>query len=171
MLIPLAFVARTANRNAGLIAASLAFTVLTGCGQPEEPRPELIPVKGTFAINGKPAEGAMLVFHPANGEEFDVRGTRPRAIVGQDGQFSMTTYQSDDGIPVGEYDLSVLWFDNPDASNPHDKLGGRYAVPGKSNLRVLIDENTTELEPLTMAGVRFATRRPRSDPADFDQVD
>lgn len=154
-----------------VVAAAATILAASGCGPAGEARPDLMPVTGQLSINGKPASGAMLVFHPSSKVDFDARGTRPRATVEQDGHFQVTTYQSGDGIPVGDYDLSVLWFDNPDGSNPHDKLGGQYAVPERSNLHVTISDGTSELAPLEIKGARIVPRRRRSGSQDVDQVD
>ncbi|HBL44956.1 MAG TPA: hypothetical protein DDZ90_16355, partial [Planctomycetaceae bacterium] len=88
-----------------------------GCGN-SDVRPDLQTVEGRLTINGEPAAGAMLVFYPAQGEEFDSRGSRPRAKVEENGNFQVTTYQSGDGAPAGDYQVGILWFDNPDSSTP-----------------------------------------------------
>lgn len=164
---------RPRGRRMVPIVSVLACLAGLGCGAEGEDRPELVAVEGTIEINGEPPEGAMLVFHPADGEAFDARGSRPRATVSEDGSFSVTTYRDGDGIPVGEYDVAILWFDNPDSSSPHDKLGGRYARPEQADIRVSVDQETTQLEPITIEGARIVPRRPRSGSggADFDQVE
>lgn len=173
MPMPVASKARPwAQRSIPFVASmallSLAFA---GCGPAGESRPEVIPVEGSLTINGKPAEGAMLVFHPSHGEEFDARGSRPRANVEKDGHFQVTTYDAGDGLPAGEYDVAVLWFDDPNSAAPHDKLGGRYAVPGKPELHISVTPETSQLEPLEIKGAKITSRRPRSNSYDVDQVD
>lgn len=157
--------------NLLLIGLALhAFTSL-GCGGPEETRPEVHPVQGSITINGQPPEGAMLVFHPADEADFDARGTRPRATVQSDGQFSITTYQEGDGIPTGTYDVAVLWFDDPDASNPHDKLGGRYASPDRADIQITVNEDLTELPPIEIEGAQIVPRRPQQRVVDRDGLE
>ena len=159
--------------QAGLLLIGLALLPWTGlgCGAPEEARPEVHPVGGSITINGEPPEGALLVFHPADGTEFDARGTRPRATVRPDGQFSVTTYQDGDGIPTGSYDVTVLWFDDPDATSPHDKLGGRYATPDRAGIQVTVDETSTEIAPITIDQARIVPRRARSRTVDDDGLE
>lgn len=161
------------RRRADLLLIGLALLPWTGlgCGAAEEPRPEVHPVKGSITINGEPPEGALLVFHPANGAEFDERGTRPRATVEPDGQFSVTTYQDGDGIPTGSYDVTVLWFDDPDATTPHDRLGGRYATPDQAGIQVTVDESATEIAPITIDRARIVPRRGRSRTVDHDGLE
>ena len=148
------------------------LVVLAGCGAEEEIRPDLSPAAGSLMINGEPAAGAMLVFDPADGKEFDARGTRPRATVQEDGTFEVTTYQQGDGAPAGDYQVAVLWFENPDASNPWDKLGNQYANPKKTDIRVTVREGENQWEPIKIENARILSRPPaRPNAKDFDQVD
>ena len=78
------------------VFALIASVHLAGCGPEDEVRPPLQPAEGMLTINNQPAAGAMLVLHPANGKGFDSRMTRPRATVGADGKFHLTTYQEGD---------------------------------------------------------------------------
>jgi hypothetical protein len=125
---------------------------------------------GTLTINEEPAAGAMLVFHPADAEGFDARQTRPRAEVGPDGLFQVTTYQQGDGAPAGDYKVGILWFRNPDASSPWDKLQGQYANPKTTGIEVTIREGVNLLDPIDITGATVVENPPK-DPTDHDQVD
>jgi hypothetical protein len=151
------------------VAALLAFC-FAGCDSGEE-RPELQPATGMLAINGKVPVGATIVLHPADGQPFDSRGTKPQATVKPDGAFELTTYQAGDGAPVGEYAVSVLWFDDPQSSTPWDKLGGRLADPKRSNLRLTIEAGRSILDPIVITDVPVVEKRPRRPTKDADQVD
>ncbi len=159
------------RRRSATILLAIACGLLAGCGSDEEVRPPLQPVQGVLTINNRPAEGAMLVLHPANGEGFDSRMTRPRAVVGADGRFHVTTYQDGDGAPVGDYRVAILWFANPDSNSPWDKLQGRYSDPANTGIQISIKEGQTELEPISLTGVRVVERPPPTNSPDFDQVD
>lgn len=153
-------------------AAVALLVCLCGCGAEEEVRPDLYPVEGSLIINGKPAGGAMLVLHPANGKNFDERGSRPRATVNEDGTFHVTTYQNGDGAPVGDYRVALLWFDDPDSNNPWDKLGNQYANPEKTEIRVSVQEGENAWEPIQIENARVLERPPRRQMGkDYDQVD
>lgn len=156
--------------RAYLIPVATLVMLACGCGPPEEVRPELHPAKGSLWINGQPAEGAMLVFHRPGREMLDARGTRPTATVDEAGNFALTTYQEGDGAPAGEYLVSILWFDNPDSSSPHDRLGNRFANPQRSEIQVTIEPGRAELEPIRLEGVQLVTRQSRIT-RDLDQVD
>jgi len=142
-----------------------------GCGPPAEVRPVLIPVQGSLLVNGKPAAGAMVVFHPAGGTSIDERGSRPKATVLPDGSFEVTTYQAGDGAPAGDYDVAVLWLVNNGGDSSWDKLRGAYADPERTNLRVSIDEQGGMLDPIRIDGAAIAPPPPPSADTDFDQVD
>ncbi|MBW3538917.1 MAG: hypothetical protein KY476_01475 [Planctomycetes bacterium] len=144
---------------------------LCGCGGPQEERPALQPAQGSLFINGKPAEGAMLVLHRADGKNFDARGTRPRATVGADGSFEVTTYQGGDGAPPGDYQVAVMWLDDPDSSTPWDKLGDRYSDPKQTGIRISIEEGESQLDPIRIEKVRIFNRPPSGTANDYDQVD
>ena len=151
--------------------ALAALGLLCGCGPPDEVRPELHPAQGTLTINGRPAEGALLVFHPADGRPFDSRGTRPTATVDADGAFELKTYQTGDGAPAGDYRVAVLWLADPDSDSPWDKLGGRFADPEAADLRVSVEPGHALLDPIRLEGVPVTPRRSAANARDYDQVD
>ncbi len=151
-----------------LLLCSLAI----GCG-PSEQRPELFPAHGSLLINGKPAAGAFVIFYPTDNRSFDERGTRPKATVREDGSFEVTTYQAGDGIPLGDYELGVMWIDDPESSNATDRLQGRFADPKRSDLRASILPRDNALDPIELDRVSVSKRSASRglDSRDPDQVD
>lgn len=83
----------------------LAAMPLTGCSKKNADQLPVHPVAGQVTYNGKPAAGAMVVFHPKNpvGKEL-----KPNARVDQQGNYSLSTYSDGDGAPVGEYTVTVV---------------------------------------------------------------
>lgn len=133
-----------------------------GCGGTSEPpRPETHPAQGKFFVNGRPASGATVVLHPADGRDFDALGTRPKGTVGEDGSFTVRTYADEDGAPAGEYRVCFYWWENPEAATPRDRLGQRFLNPSQSRWTVRITEGENTLEPIRLQGVA----RQRSNPA------
>lgn len=130
---------------------SLIVASLLGCER-GEPRPELHPVHGSLSVNGQPAEGALLSFHPAGGRNFDARGSRPWATVERDGSFTVSTYSHHDGAPGGEYRISVAWLDDPSSSDPVDRLAGRYASPAQSQWHVHVVPGENRLAAYEIKG-------------------
>jgi hypothetical protein len=139
--------ARPTRRQAIGGAASLLL-LLTGCG---ETWVEVFPVTGSIKIDGKNPEGARLTLNPVNpsGENIVI----PTAGVKADGSFTVTSYQSDDGAPPGEYVVTIRW-------NQYDeKIGGAgpnvlpelYADPKTSPIKVTVNAGgPTTLEPITV---------------------
>ena len=120
-------------------------------------------VAGTVLFRGEPAAGALVIFHPKQAQNPN-EVKRPSARVGDDGTFALTTRQSGDGAPTGEYGVSIVWFDDEgrqessgafgapqeNAGNP-DRLKGKYANPANSGLAtVTIGEGHNELPPFNL---------------------
>ncbi|QDT52106.1 hypothetical protein Pan44_01150 [Caulifigura coniformis] len=146
------------------VVASLLSVALVGCGAEEDVRPALQPAQGTLTINGKPAQGALVVLHPADGKNFDSRGSRPQGAVGQDGAFKVTTYQDGDGAPAGDYNVAILWFGKSGNASA-DLLAGAYARPEQTGIRITVAPGSTELEPIEIKGARLmaAPAKPSKD--------
>lgn len=129
------------------LAPVLAVFVLfaAGCarGDAGPARASVHPVAGKLLVADRPAVNARLAFHPAGGS---LGGVYPVGVAGADGRFRLTTYTTDDGAPEGEYVVTVLWpndtfpADECEIVNPanHDRLGGLYLDPAKSELRATV---------------------------------
>jgi len=104
------------------------------------------PVQGKVFFEGTPAANAHVVFHRPlpDGKRYEYGGD---ALVEADGSFTMTTYTANDGVPVGDYAVTVtlrepMW---DDASKPGpNRLPQRYSKPATSELRVKVKEGTNE---------------------------
>jgi hypothetical protein len=81
----------------GTLVALLPFAALS-CGDGEDRKP-VYPVQGQLVVDGKPARGAYVLFHPVN--DADPQATRPHGQVSQDGTFLLSTYRVNDGAPSG----------------------------------------------------------------------
>jgi hypothetical protein len=100
----------------------LVLVSLVGCNSKAGPPPiPVCPTSGQATFNGKPAAGALLVFHPAGDVALPAL---PRATVASDGSFRVGTNTADDGLPEGEYVITVIW-----TTKPH---GADETVEGKS---------------------------------------
>jgi len=92
-----------------MISRSLAMAILClsllGCGGAGD-LPTVAKVKGTVTYKGVPLESGTIVFYPASS----------RSATGEihDGEFlSLTTFEPDDGAPLGEHTVTVQAFDTP----------------------------------------------------------
>lgn len=139
-------VVRTSLSTLALVAA--------GCGPAETGEKPVYPVHGEVLFNGKPAKGAVVMFHPlplASGR-FDM--VRSRGTVGEDGSFHLSTYKTGDGAPEGEYAVTVYWpgkrtgkpaADEEGSDLPPDQLGLRFNDPAKTPLKAHVAAPETRL--------------------------
>lgn len=136
-------------------AAILAVSVTAGCNRGLV----LIKVTGKVNVDGKPANGAVVLFHPESPELTVV----PSAVAKEDGSISPVT-DSLEGIPEGSYQVTVSWpdpsvkssfgsgqFGGGDAADPPDLLKGRYISKDRSGLSVKVDSSTSALAPFELS--------------------
>lgn len=119
----------------GVLAAALLCVV--GCGTSASTNPTNVATTGRATFDKKPAAGALLLFHPA-GEAS--RSLPSRAAVGPDGQFRASAGAEDDGLPEGEYVVTVEWragADENGAERP-SVVPVRYTRRESSPLRVTV---------------------------------
>lgn len=132
-----------------LVLVGFATVMLSSCGGGPKggERIQIFPVHGEVFIDGKPGKDAFVFLHPKQPVDNPNPG-RPIASlarVNEKGEFKISTYESGDGAPPGEYTISVTWneatgimkdrFDGP------DRLKGRYADPEKTGFKVEVPEN------------------------------
>jgi len=129
----------------------LGMATTIGCRR-ASPQFELrptFPVEGRVLIQGKPAEGVQVFFHPRDASQ---RG-KPRGITDAEGRFHLRTYHDGDGAPAGEYAVTLYW---PAAYNPKvpvedqmppDRLGERFMDPARSSMRATVSAGPTTLPP------------------------
>ncbi|MCE9607763.1 MAG: BON domain-containing protein [Planctomycetia bacterium] len=72
----------------------------------QEEKAPVYAVEGTLFVEGKPAEGARVVFHPVAGE----KPCLASAIVGPNGRFSLKTVDNRDGATAGKFAVTVAWY-------------------------------------------------------------
>jgi hypothetical protein len=147
--------ARTLNWQ--MMLACLTLLVLPGCGGGGGP--SLVKAKGKLSVDGTPASGAILLFHP----ESSSGGNVASAIADESGMYSPLT-GVDEGIAEGEYRVTVVWpdpkfksgsegvkFGVAESKDPPDLLKGRFVAKDKSKLTVVISKSNVELKPLEIS--------------------
>jgi hypothetical protein len=146
----------TLRRVRGLIALGpccmlVAALVLTSCGSRGVGKKEVFPTTGELFVGGQPAVGAIVGFHPKGSVTPDdwPQGF-PRAVVAEDGKFSLSTYGQGDGCPAGEYIVVVNWpqagSGDDEEAETLDRLGGRYAARETSPLAATVETKPTQLK-------------------------
>ena len=127
-------------------------------------------------VDQHPAANAAIAFHRERpGRSND---PCPVAITGPDGRFRMTTRSPFDGVPPGDYRITVLWHDLSQpvddcecpAPAEHDLLGGRYLSPNCTPLTICV---RTGPEFVTLHATRGPMRKkptPRSAGGILDRL-
>ncbi|QDS91842.1 hypothetical protein FF011L_05780 [Roseimaritima multifibrata] len=129
----------------------LLLCSLVGCGDSHG----LLPVTGSITVKGKPAAGAVIMFHSENPEQSTATG-----VADASGTFSLVS-DMNPGIAPGKYIVTVRWPD--DSKKPTqteimmgtaepgpDLLKGKYASKAATSLSAVIDETTTTLPPYAL---------------------
>lgn len=134
---------------------SLCILFLAGCGGGSS----LVKVSGKVTVDGVPADGAVLLFHPESSENTNVS----TALADSNGVFSPVT-GADEGIPAGRYRVTLTWpdpkaraaagtpqFGQMDTRDPPDLLKGKFVALDRTTLSVVIERSTVELEPFELS--------------------
>lgn len=130
---------------------------LEGCGKRADGRLKSYPVHGLVTVDGKPAKGIYIFLHPA--AQPPTHGIFPNAISNEQGEYWISTYDAEDGAPLGEYAVTAKWPIGEGLmmhSESPDRLKGRYADPAKSTTKITVNEATrakpNKIPPLAIAG-------------------
>jgi len=143
-------------RGAIRLALMMGLIVLSGCGKKGTATYQ---VTGTVTIDGKPAEGARVIFCPQQGVDPEAARLRPLGVTDSSGQFVLTTYVKGDGAPPGNYNLIVTWPEPPRprpeggggrTSRGKDRLKGKYGSPDKSGLVATVEQGATTVPPIEL---------------------
>ncbi len=132
---------------------ALAILVFSGCSGPDDWKASTYPTKGTITINGEVPVRAEIYLVSTN-QLIDSRGSKPFAGVNPDGSFSMTTYKAYDGVPAGDYAVTIVWPMNPNAPSP-DRLGGAYDSVEEAPAKVTIVKGQNVIPPIALKGVKI----------------
>jgi hypothetical protein len=127
-------------RHPGALALVVTATML-GCAKSEPERLSVHPVSGQITLNGKPAAGATIVFHP----QTKIDAPAPRANADKNGNFSVTTFNTADGAPAGEYVVTIDW--RQTVHKDGDYVAGPSLVPAKYQ-----QAKTSDLKVRVVAG-------------------
>lgn len=126
--------------------------VICGCGSGKPAWERVHPISGTLRFGGQPIAGAMLVFYPKDPSVPE--SVRPIGKTDASGNFDIGTYSVDDGIPTGDFDVTVTW--NPlvdvgagPAPGPN-QLPIRYSNRQTSQLTVSISSDDSELKTIEL---------------------
>jgi hypothetical protein len=97
--------------------------------------------------------GAFVVLHPQGTQSAD--GVRPRGHVAEDGNFSLSTYETNDGAPAGDYKVTVEYRSlvkkpSGDVAAGPNVLPKQYSRPETSPISVRIASGDNALAPIVL---------------------
>ncbi len=107
------------------IGISVATLTLIGCGPGG---PKLVPATGSVTVKGKPAAGAVVMFHPSDNKLPTASG-----VVGSDGTFKLMS-NGEVGIIAGDYQVTLTWPD-PSKKPTEAQIMMGTAEPGPDLLK------------------------------------
>jgi len=116
--------------------------LLCGC-QKDDGRLKSYPVHGKVTVDGAPAARIYVFLNPDKQPE--THGIYPNAITDEKGEYWVSTYDSEDGAPLGGYTVTAKWPKGEGLmvnSESPDRLKGRYADAKSSQYRVTVKEAT-----------------------------
>lgn len=131
------------------VILGVAAVLVAGCSGNSGPaRKTTFKVTGTLEVNGQPPMSPMQIeCHNAAGMDTKMPSVS-QAISEPEGTFEISTYEKGDGIPAGEYTLTVTWrvFNTMSMMySGEDRLGGKYADPKTSTIKFTIKDQAVDL--------------------------
>ena len=107
-----------------LLVVCLAVTLTAGCSGPT-----LINITGKITVDGAPAVGAVLYFHPV-----DIEGASVASGVAESNGVFKLNSNLNAGVPPGKYVVTVIWPDPSVKPTESQKMMGN-AEPGPDLLK------------------------------------
>ncbi|WP_373653246.1 carboxypeptidase-like regulatory domain-containing protein [Schlesneria sp. DSM 10557] len=140
-----------------LLLIWLCLVSFSGCGSNQPKAETLVPASGTVKVNGRPAEGVRITFHPT--DDTKAQGGC-WAMTDAEGKFTVTHLSNKPGIPAGNYFVTFSQFVKPDgkplAANESptmtpstQAIAARWSDVGKAgmhNKTTIPDKGTTSLD-------------------------
>ena len=137
-----------------LLVLVLLAPVASGCGGTKGNN--LPKVTGSVNVDGKTADGAVLLFYPEGGRAATATGTADAS-----GTFTIVT-NMEPGIALGRYKVTASWPDPSQRATAEDLqrgvskdaadlLGGRYVAPDRTPLTAEVTSTTKQLPPFELS--------------------
>ena len=139
-------------RSVGACAVAAVAVVLSSCG---DGRVTVYPVQGQVVDEkGKPAAGALVMFHPVSPPGGNVEAVAGTADA--NGVYRLTTYTAGDGAPAGQYVVTVCWYEpkkSPFGPPPKDLLCGKYASREASPFKFAVEAKSDNEMPIIKVSI------------------
>lgn len=145
------------TRARSWIVFSLAMMAVSCCSCSKLSRRACYPVDGQVLFQGKPATGAIVFFHPTETHDPKDEFFEPTGVVEADGRFRLTTYETEEGAPAGEYLVTVVRRQNGIKGDEElsDTWPQHYESPVTSGLRARVLAGQTQLDPFRLSNAPY----------------
>jgi len=132
-----------------LLLCTIVFGLCLGCSGKKDPNQKpTFRVKGSVTVDDEiPSPPVQLVCHP-KGNDTNSTSTDATCVSNEDGTFEFTTYKQGDGVPAGDYVITVTWKEFDLIKREYkaaDKLKGRYSDPKKSTIELTVGKGPVDL--------------------------
>lgn len=131
--------------------------LLSSCGEEQPFRKPTYPVTGKVTVDGAVPSSAIQVFCENVAGMDGQHPTLSHTETKEDGSFSISTYESGDGVPEGEYKVTFVWQDFNLMTRQYggpDKLNKRYSDPKSTEFTI----NVKEGQPADMGDIKLTTK-------------
>ena len=129
--------------GAGLLAGLMGAAL--GCGSKGD---EGIPVAGNIAVDGTPVGNAAVVYIPQG----STAGNGGVGMTDPTGRYTLTTPQGKNGLPPGQYKVTVSLRLNPDGSAPDPNVPPIESKARETLPAIYADAQKTQLAATIAAG-------------------
>jgi hypothetical protein len=142
---------RLNSQGGCLLLCCLLTAVSVGCNA-EPDRLPLVPVQGKVVYQGKPLANALVVLHPLSSHAS--ANLVSHASTDSSGTFTVSTYDANDGAPVGDYKVTVecykLLGSNGQLQPGPNFLPPKYSQTQTSTLAISVNELKQEQHVLEL---------------------
>ena len=137
------------------ISAICLLLVFCSCAKKDPNRKETYPVAGEVYVDGQPAANLAVYCTDVKGLDKE-RPTLSSAFTNDEGKFEISTYESADGIPEGEYILTFMWgqMNKISGYGGPDKLKSKYNDPKKSEHKFTVEKG----KPTDLGRIELTTK-------------
>lgn len=132
----------------GIAYICIPLLVMVGCSSGEARLPTYAAAGQLLAADGQPVPHALVVLHPV---EENATAPKPRATTDHEGRFQLTTYDTGDGAPAGNFVVTVeQWIRVDPNEPPKNHLPKALSSKDSSDIRVAISKSENTLEPIRL---------------------
>lgn len=129
-----------------IVSLLLSISLLTlGCSSRDQTKP-VYATRGRVLYNQQPLVGAKVTFYPI--DRVMLPRETPTATTDAEGNFVMSTYGSNDGVPTGYYRVAIV----PAGHQLDSPYPLTYVDPVRSGIKAQVSSAATELPTIELQG-------------------